>query len=220
MSTPLKNPFYELSQFVGDYSQIVESCSYNQETVRALWNNRALDTNTEHNRATIDSTWPEMVGKDFQEEMTRLVKAAGVWPGSWLSHPIKLTTREHWLAGLELDCHGDMLLWLIFMHPDVEEYQGGFITECFYRIVTELPEGSALSVLVKRVETDKEFLSVKLQAEAYFEANPRSGPSTRKPTEKPTADQPTFEFVESTHHVRVRNFLNEWMQFCIASNKE
>lgn len=101
-----ESPMAKLSQFIGDYSQNVEFCSYNEDTVRALWIRRALKSNA----AATDqdslwgSRWPEYnADSDLDAILDDLVRKAGGWPVDWSPHYISgislLTSEERKMLG-------------------------------------------------------------------------------------------------------------------------
>lgn len=95
-----ETPLHKLSHFIGDYSQNVCGASYNEDQVREIWCKGTLNEEAKHPCYALDSAWPD-APKDFQAEMNRLVKEAGVWVSGWCSRPLPLTQQERKLIGVE-----------------------------------------------------------------------------------------------------------------------
>lgn len=133
-------PLSELSQFIGDYSQNVYACSYNEDTVRNTWRAGKLNEDAEHTQCyNLDHVWPDRP-KDLQAEMNRLVNAAGVWATGWRSHPAPLSEQEKEWASLDRLCHGDVLMSILSTHSNGDSYIQQQICQSFYehwKIVSE-----------------------------------------------------------------------------------
>ena len=80
-------------EFVGDYSQDVLYCSYNDEDVRHHWNAGTINREIAH---MLESTEGRGCGmfpdyrlrdSDYQSLLTALVKIYNLWPNQWQSHP-------------------------------------------------------------------------------------------------------------------------------------
>lgn len=127
----VETPLHELSQFIGDYSQNVCGSSYNEDEVREIWRLSQLNERATHPCYTLDSAWPDAPA-DFQAEMNRLVKEAGVWALSWRSKPGALSDEEKAMAGLPSVTHGDVLVGLIHAYPTQDQ---GYFEEVIAQIV-------------------------------------------------------------------------------------
>ena len=93
-----------LSQFIGDYSQNVEFCSYNEDDVRHLWRTRTLTVTAARVASYDPYLWSERwltynAQTDLDEVMDNLVRKAGGWPQHW---------NPHYARGIDLLCKGEI----------------------------------------------------------------------------------------------------------------
>jgi hypothetical protein len=157
----IETPLHRLSQYIGDFSQNVCGSSYNEDEVRSAWRNNRMNGDALHPCYTLDSAWPD-APKDFQTEMNRLVKEAGVWSLSWCSAPGDLTDAEKAMAGVPAVSHGDVLIGIIRGYPTTDpNYHEGVIVQIVYDQWAQLGSGEVdPETLVRAVLADPRFMEI------------------------------------------------------------
>lgn len=113
-TTKNNRPLHEL---IGDLSEGILSCSYNEDHIRLMWNegqiNQAVKDLSQWEKPRFDSLlsgW-EVVNEDYQTLLTQKVVEAGGWAPNWSSLPedlSALTEQELRLIRAWLDAgYGD-----------------------------------------------------------------------------------------------------------------
>jgi hypothetical protein len=78
-----------LYEWIGDFSQSIYECSYNEDEVRHAWINYTLNEQVLNCMAGNEMIVKERMGQLYQEDgnyqdtLTRLVKAVGAWTPEW-----------------------------------------------------------------------------------------------------------------------------------------